>query len=149
MKKLLQLTLISSLLAFTLGFGALVVQPNATPVFAATANPNRPAQGGGTGNARVKNDICDQIKRLDNKACQGTNESLLTNIVKPIIQTLILIIGGVAVLVIVVGGLMYILSAGDANNTKRAKDAILYAIIGLIVALFAQAIVTFVIGAVA
>lgn len=53
-----------------------------------------------------------------------------------------------SVLVIVLGGLLYVISAGDANTTKRAKDAILYAVVGLVVAILAQAIVSFVIGAV-
>ena len=114
--------------------------------------PEDPGDGtgsGGTSNAEVKDAICNQLSQLDSKNCDDDNTTILNNIVKPIMQALILVIGGVSVLIIVIGGLMYILSAGDANNTKRAKDTIMYAVIGLAVALFAQAIISFVIGAVA
>ena len=114
--------------------------------------PEDPGDGTGspgTGNAEVKDAICNQLSQLDSKNCDDDNTTILNNIVKPIMQALILVIGGVSVLIIVIGGLMYILSAGDANNTKRAKDTIMYAVIGLAVALFAQAIISFVIGAVA
>ncbi len=63
-------------------------------------------------------------------------------------QILIIVVGGVSVLVIVVGGFLYVVSVGDPNTTKRAKDAILYAVVGLVISLFAQAIVSFVLGAV-
>ena len=95
-----------------------------------------------------KEKACEELERIDRNAC-GDSSGILTGIVQPIIETLILVIGAVSVLVIVVGGLMYVLSTGDPNNTKRAKDAILYAVIGLVVAIFAQAIVSFVIGRVA
>ena len=112
-------------------------------------DPGDGTGSGGTGNAEVKDAICNQLSQLDSKNCDDDNTTILNNIVKPIMQALILVIGGVSVLIIVIGGLMYILSAGDANNTKRAKDTIMYAVIGLAVALFAQAIISFVIGAVA
>jgi hypothetical protein len=115
--------------------------PNLMNLLASTP----PAGGSG-----VKEKVCDQLKTLDAASCDPANDSagILNGIVGPVIQTLILVVGAVSVVVIVVGGLMYVLSAGDANNTKRAKDTILYAAIGLIIALIAQAIVTFVIGAV-
>lgn len=55
--------------------------------------------------------------------------------------------GGVAcVIVIVVAGILYALSAGDSNQIKIAKNAILYAIVGLVVILMAFVITAFVIG---
>lgn len=45
--------------------------------------------------------------------------------------------GMVAVLAIIIGGLLYVMSNGDANNIQRAKNTILYAVIGLVVVLFA------------
>jgi hypothetical protein len=47
---------------------------------------------------------------------------------------------------IIVGGLRYVLSAGDPKNTQAAKDTILYAVIGVVVALLAYAIVNFVLA---
>lgn len=65
-------------------------------------------------------------------------------IITRVIQILTIIIGVASVIVIIVGGLQYILSAGEAQKTAKAKDTILYAVIGLVVAVFAQAIISFV-----
>lgn len=62
------------------------------------------------------------------------------------INTLLYIVGATAVIVMVVGGLRYVLSGGDPKNTAAAKDTILYAAIGLVVALLAYGIVNFVIN---
>jgi len=47
---------------------------------------------------------------------------------------------------IIVGGIRYATSNGDQSAVKGAKDTILYAVVGLIVALVAYAIVNFVIN---
>lgn len=57
--------------------------------------------------------------------------------------------GAIAVIVIIVAGFMYTTSAGDPNQAKKAKDAILGACIGLAVVLVAYAITAFVTGALA
>lgn len=54
--------------------------------------------------------------------------------------------GAIAVLIIVIAGFRYIVSQGDPSQVSTAKNAILYAIVGLIVIMFAFAIVNFVIG---
>jgi hypothetical protein len=56
------------------------------------------------------------------------------------------IVGAISVIMIIVGALRYVLSAGDGKNTAAAKDTILYAIVGLVIALSAYAIITFVTG---
>jgi hypothetical protein len=54
------------------------------------------------------------------------------------------ILAGVAVIMIVIGGIRYVTSNGEAAHVKSAKDTILYAVIGLVVAILAYAIVNFV-----
>lgn len=54
------------------------------------------------------------------------------------------IIGSVAVLIIVIAGIRYIISRGDGNSVAQAKNAILYAVIGLVITLLAGVIVNFV-----
>ncbi|MES2876057.1 MAG: pilin [Patescibacteria group bacterium] len=61
------------------------------------------------------------------------------------INVLLFIIGVVAVIMIILGGLRYILSNGDSAQITSAKNTILYAVIGLVVALLAYAIVNFVV----
>lgn len=57
------------------------------------------------------------------------------------------IIGALSVIMLVWGGLRYILSGGDSKKVTDAKNTILYAIIGLIIAVLSYAIVTFVLNA--
>ena len=67
--------------------------------------------------------------------------------VKNTINVILYITGIAAVIMIVIGGMRYVLSGGDSSATKGAKDTILYAVVGLIVAIIAFAIVNFVVGA--
>lgn len=54
--------------------------------------------------------------------------------------------GTACVIVIIVAGILYALSEGDSNQVKIAKNAILYAVVGLVVILMAFTITAFVIG---
>jgi len=53
--------------------------------------------------------------------------------------------GLLAVIFIIVGGLKYTLSGGDAAGIKSAKETITYAIVGLIITLLAFGIVNFIV----
>lgn len=66
------------------------------------------------------------------------------DIVKNIVNIMLFIIGALSVILIVFGGIRYTTSAGDSSRVKAAKDTIMYAVIGLVVALLAYAIVNFV-----
>ena len=55
-------------------------------------------------------------------------------------------IGFICVIVIIVGGIQYMTSTGDPGKVKKAKDTILYGIIGLVIVALAAAIVNFVIA---
>jgi ABC-type Fe3+ transport system permease subunit len=66
--------------------------------------------------------------------------------IKKIVDVLLFVVGAVAVIVIVVGGIRYVVSAGDSNQITAAKNTILYAVIGLIVAILAYAIVNWVLA---
>ena len=65
-----------------------------------------------------------------------------------IINVVIGVVGFVAVAFIIFGGIQYTTSAGDPGKVKKAKDTILYGIIGLVVAMLAYAIVNFVLSSV-
>jgi TctA family transporter len=56
------------------------------------------------------------------------------------------VVGIIAVVMIIVGGIQYITSGGDSGNVTKAKNTILYAVIGLVVVALAQIIVKFVLG---
>lgn len=67
-------------------------------------------------------------------------------IVTRVIQTLIFVVAAITLVAVIIGGLRYALSGGDPNGVKQAKDTILYALIGMVLALFAQVIVSFVLS---
>ena len=56
------------------------------------------------------------------------------------------IVGALALLMITISGLRYITSAGDPEKTARAKNGIVYSLVGLVIAISAEAIVAFVVG---
>lgn len=61
-------------------------------------------------------------------------------------SALALVAGIVAVIFVIVGGIKYIFSGGDSSATSSAKNTILYALIGLVVAVLAREIIIFVLG---
>lgn len=58
------------------------------------------------------------------------------------------LVGLVAVIFIIVGGIRYALSGGDAAGVKQAKDTITYAIVGLVLVILAYTITQFVVKSV-
>jgi len=76
----------------------------------------------------------------------SSNKNNLMDTVNTIINVIIGVIGFVAVVVIILGGVQYTTSAGDPGKVKKAKDTILYGIVGLVIALLAFAIVNFVLS---
>lgn len=71
-------------------------------------------------------------------------QSGLKGSIEIVTNVLLFIIGAVAVIMIIIGGVKYVISNGDSAQVTSAKNTILYAVIGLIVALLAYAIVKFV-----
>lgn len=63
-----------------------------------------------------------------------------------IVSVMMFLVGILSVIMLVFGGLRYVISRGDSKAVESAKNTILYAIVGLIVAILAYAIVNFVIG---
>ena len=61
-----------------------------------------------------------------------------------ITNTMLFIIGALSVIMLILGGLRYVISGGNAAAITAAKNTILYAIVGLIVALLAYAAINFV-----
>lgn len=92
---------------------------------------------------------------IGNKACETNPDALGCNgravfgansIFNNGIAVFIGVIAAVAVVMVVIGGLRYVLSGGDQAGIKSAKETILYAMVGLAIALIAFMIVGFVIG---
>lgn len=86
------------------------------------------------------------------QAAQGTGvpTSLFggSGIVTTVTNILLFIAGALAVIMIIWGGLRYATSAGNSANVTAAKNTVLYAIVGLIIAFLAFAVVNWILGAI-
>ena len=96
----------------------------------------QPAMANGFGN-----EINKGLEQVGGKQTASAND-----VIKTIINALLFFIGVVAVIMIIWAGVQYTTSAGDSNKVATAKNTIVYAVIGLIVAIFAYAIVNFVVS---
>lgn len=68
------------------------------------------------------------------------------SIFNTITNTLLFLVGVISVIMLIIGGIRYVVSGGDQNAVTGAKNTILYAIIGIVVAFLAFAAVNFVTG---
>lgn len=100
----------------------------------------------------LQNGLCAGVNLDVNSNCsnagltQGQANQKLNNIIHTVINLLSIIVGVVAVIMIIIGGLRYITSGGSDTSVTGAKNTILYAIIGLIIVALAQVMVRFVLG---
>ena len=76
----------------------------------------------------------------------GVSNLGLIETINKVSSAILAIIGVIAVLFLIIGGFQYVTSAGNPDSVQKAKSTILYAIIGLIVAILAWSVVKFVLG---
>ncbi len=119
-------------LAALFGFTFLMVAPVALPV--AAAPPQQAA--------------CESIDGTYDAAtgeCSTGGGTDLQGLIRTLLTLFSIIVGITAVIMIIVGGFKYITSGGDSNKITSAKNTIVYAIVGLVIAGLAQFLVQFVI----
>ena len=91
--------------------------------------------------------ICSEENGSNNSVyCQNKDkgEGQVNGIIKTIVEVLLTAVGAISIIMIVIGGILFALSSGDAQKAAKARSTILYAVVGLIVSVFASAIVNFV-----
>lgn len=93
---------------------------------------------------------CDQLPEALKEAnnCNSSSAVDVTDNVRHILAGIIGAAGLVAVIFIIIGGINYMTSGGDAGKLKKAKDTILYAVIGLVICVLSFAIVNWAIDAI-
>jgi hypothetical protein len=92
----------------------------------------------------IASSIRDQVK--DASGSDAGNEALKGD-VKNVLTGIMAAVGVVAVIIIIIGGVNYMMSQGDPSKIAKAKKTLIGGIIGLIVVLLAFAIVNFVLEA--
>jgi hypothetical protein len=90
--------------------------------------------------------VFDQCGGSTSKICAAQTKDNANNMIKIVINLLLTALGIIAVIMIVIGGVRYSTSQGDSGGLKSAKDTIVYAVVGLVVAMLSFAIVNFVVG---
>lgn len=117
--------------AITLGVGAVVATP-------ALADCNPTANGEGL---NLQNGAdCSK------GAGQQTDLFGQSGIFKRITDVMLFIIGAISVIMLIIGGIRYVVSGGEAAAIQSAKNTILYAIVGVVISILAYAVVNFVVG---
>ncbi|MFZ2513391.1 MAG: pilin [Candidatus Saccharimonadales bacterium] len=100
----------------------------------------------------LQNKLCSSVDTLSvngTGTCETTTTEgadKLNNIISTIVNIFSVLVGVIAVIMIIWGGLRYITSGGDSGKITSAKNTIIYALIGLIVVALAQFIVKFVLN---
>lgn len=126
MKKTIRQAMLALLLVPALALGVSVLAGDVSPVAAADLS----LQGG-----------ADSAKGDDQPANLFDGDSA---IFKTVTNVLLFLVGAIAVIMLIIGGIRYVVSGGDQSNVTAAKNTILYAIVGIIVAVLAYAAVNFV-----
>lgn len=95
--------------------------------------------------ASAKTQLC-QGATGTNTCTKAGEQNNLKVVITNVVNILLFIVGAVSVIMIVVGGLRYVTSGGDNSAVSGAKNTILYAVVGVVVAFMAYAIVNFVVN---
>lgn len=88
----------------------------------------------------AQTDVCNDVKTQN----KGGNPIIST--IKTIINIISLVVGVASVIIIIVSGLRMVLSNGDTKAVEQARSGIVYALVGIVVTLFSQAIVLFILN---
>lgn len=88
-----------------------------------------------------KTAACNGLTQIDTTQDCGNGGNGVANIVKAVVQIISYIAGAVAVIMIIISGFNYITSGGDSNKVAAAKNTLIYAVIGIAIAVLAQVIV--------
>jgi hypothetical protein len=98
-----------------------------------------------------KGAACDGANLSDtptgcDSASSTANANKVNDILKTVLTILSLVVAIISVFMIIIGGIRFVTSQGDGSSTAAARNTIIYAVIGLVVAAIAQALVQFVVG---
>lgn len=96
--------------------------------------------------SQSKDAVCEGIAITGGSCDQQPGQPSINSTVTLVINILSFIVGLAAVIVIIIAGLRYITSGGDSSSVSGAKNAIIYAVIGLVIVALAQVIVQFVLN---
>ena len=104
-------------------------------------------EGAGEGGAEAGGGALSGQSGSASEICGAAQQDDFGNLMTNIINTILVVLGMIAVIMIIIGGIRYTTSNGEAAQIQAAKNTILYAVVGLVIAILSFAIVNFVLGA--
>jgi heme/copper-type cytochrome/quinol oxidase subunit 2 len=128
---------------------AILITTEAIAALALMFAPAVPAFAQDTAQQQINAGLCTgsnlQFSENTSTADCSTSDATerVNNLIHTIVNLLSAVVGIVAVIMIIFGGLRYITSGGNDSSVTGAKNTILYAIIGLIIVALAQVLVRF------
>ena len=96
--------------------------------------------------ADSKSAVCEGATMVAGGDCDNTTGNSVANLVQSIITFFAWVLGILSVIYIMYGGFKYVTAGGDSGKVTSARNAILFALIGLVIAALAQTVVKYVIG---
>jgi hypothetical protein len=93
-------------------------------------------------NAQALDSVC-ATNPGESAVCENKDEKA-DGFVGTLVNLLLYIVGAVSVVTLIIGGVLYTLSAGNSSSVAKAKNTITYAIVGIVVSVLAYAIVNWV-----
>jgi hypothetical protein len=96
--------------------------------------------------AQNREAVCRGVEAAGGSCTDEGAETTVNDVIGLVVNILSIAVGVVAVIMIIVAGFKYVTSGGDSSNVQSAKNTIVYAIVGLVVAAMARAITGYVLG---
>lgn len=93
--------------------------------------------------SQAKNAACQGIGLVSGNGCSESGTSA-EGIVQLVVNILSTVVGIIAVIMIIIGGLRFVMSSGDSNATNSARNTVIYALVGIAIVFLAQVLVRFV-----
>ena len=87
--------------------------------------------------------VCEEINQVDSSDNPITGDS---GVVPRVVDILSLAVAVISVIIIIVAGITMTVSSGDAGKVKSSRDAIIYAVVGIVVVALARPIIIFVVN---
>ena len=149
----IQILLVAVILGISVGSGVVAAQEASPVTTDTTTSPTTQSSAGGGTGASVADNVCKGVMSAETgafdanttiRSCYENGDNSFGFLVKKIINIFSIVVGAVSVIMIIIGGFRYVISGGDSSGVSNAKNTILYAIVGLVIVLFAQVIIRFV-----
>ncbi len=124
------------------GLGGVIMSP--VPAYAYDCNTLKGAANIAACGACQAEDGANWVPGGNPECVRPSGQGDLDSTIHTVINVMLFVIGILSVIMVIWGGISYVLSRGDPEKTKNAKNTIMYAIVGLIIAILAFAIVQWV-----